>query len=211
MVGRTREEPAGVATATCSHRTRGGRPGTGGHPPVHRHRPRHSERRRTQESLREAKGNGRGGNRAKSEFLATMSHEIRTPMNGVLGMLSAAGRTPTHARAAQVTDTIRVRRMPCSTSSTTSWTSRRSRPGRIDLELVACDVRRDRGGGRPAPLAPGPRRKPDVTCADRIRGCRPPSSADPTRLRQILYNLVGNAIKFTESGHVTVRAGRRRT
>ena len=143
------------------------------------------------------------GDRAKSEFLATMSHEIRTPMNGVLGMAELLTRTELDTRQRTFTDVILksgnalleiindildfskidagqlvLSPKPFNLVDTTEdvATLMSSRVVEKDIELV---VR----------IAPG--------LPDKLIG-------DPGRLRQILTNLVGNAVKFTEQGHVMV-------
>ncbi|WP_264658708.1 PAS domain S-box protein [Azospirillum canadense] len=166
-----------------------------------------SERRKTQESLRRAKEMAEAGSRAKSEFLATMSHEIRTPMNGVLGMLSLLDYEdlkPDHR------DKLTVARQSAESllhilDDILDFSKLEA--GRIEVELETCDpgyiaesvvqVLRPRAAEKGL----------DLTC--RMQPSVPAAVVtDPTRLRQILYNLVGNAIKFTESGHVAVRARR---
>ncbi|MFC5312576.1 PAS domain S-box protein [Azospirillum rugosum] len=166
-----------------------------------------TERRKTQEHLRRAKEMAEAGSRAKSEFLATMSHEIRTPMNGVLGMLSLLDYEelkPDHRKKLTV---ARQSAESLLHILDDILDFSKLEAGRIEVELETCDpgyiaesvvqVLRPRAAEKGLELSC--RMQPSVPTA---------VVTDPTRLRQILYNLVGNAIKFTESGHVAVRARR---
>ena len=162
-------------------------------------------RARDARELRDAKEAAEAASRAKGEFLANMSHEIRTPLNGVIGAIDLLLSTPLSPRQA---DLARV-----SQSSGRSLLAlvgdvldfAKIEAGRLDLEAVAFDV-----GAcvREAAtiLSAGAREKGlalDVEVDPAV-----PSRAlgDPTRLRQVLINLVGNAVKFTPSGRVSIRA-----
>ena len=146
-------------------------------------------------------------NRAKSQFLATMSHEIRTPMNGVLGMnelLLSTELTPTQRRYAT---TIHSSGQALLAIINDIVDFSKIEAGRLELEQIDFDPRqvvRDVGDM----LADRAERK-GLNLACRM-GSEVPSAVrgDPHRLRQILVNLVGNAIKFTERGGVEVELTR---
>jgi signal transduction histidine kinase len=156
------------------------------------------------EALERARAVAATANEAKSAFLATMSHEIRTPLNGVLGMAQAMARDSLPARQQERLDVIRKGGEVLLALLNDILDLARIETGRLELEDAIVDVA-DLARGARATFAPQAAEKGvtlDLAIApDAEGGWR----GDPTRVRQILFNLVSNAVKFTAEGSVTIR------
>ncbi|MCC6144266.1 MAG: response regulator [Candidatus Hydrogenedentes bacterium] len=162
-----------------------------------------SERKQTERALEEAKEAAEEANRTKTQFLASVSHEIRTPMNGVIGMAELLAATPLDQSQRKYLDAIR--------SSATSLLHiindildlSKIEAGKLELECTPLHlpelVQQIVYSASPAAEAKG------LHIACEISPNVPPLvMGDLVRLRQVLTNLVGNAIKFTNDGTVEV-------
>jgi signal transduction histidine kinase/ActR/RegA family two-component response regulator len=158
-------------------------------------------------SLAQARDAAEAANRAKSEFLANISHEIRTPLNGVLGIAEAMGRTRLTARQAGMIRTIRdsgetldalLADILDLAQVETGQVTLNSSPVRVaDLCASVAGLFADRAQAKGLALLTRIEPAADVVVM-----------ADPLRLRQILSNLISNAVKFTEAGAITLAASR---
>jgi len=162
-----------------------------------------TEKVAVEQALREAKAAAEAGNRAKSDFLANMSHEIRTPLNGVIGIVDALSRTELTSEQAEMvalisTSGVTLERLVSDILDVSKIEAGQltleTRPFDLDEALAApLDVMRLRAEEKG--LALDVRRDPEA------RGV---FVGDSTRIRQVLANLVSNAVKFTHQGGVTV-------
>lgn len=145
-----------------------------------------------------------GANRAKSEFLATMSHEIRTPLNGVLGMADLLSRTPLTSEQAHYTEVIRSSGDNLLAIINDVLDVSKIEAGQMIIDATefdlaqitasVADVYRIRLYNRGIAFAVSV----DADIPERLIG-------DPTRIRQVLMNLLGNAVKFIQRGEIELR------
>lgn len=166
-----------------------------------------SGRKRFEEAILQARDAAESANRMKSHFVATISHELRTPVTGILGMTEAALSQPPGERQSGFLEKIGIVARNLSGLINDLLDFSRMEAGKLSLSPEACLLRPLLESAL-EPLMPEAREKELEVSIDIAPDVPEAILADPVRLSQVLLNLAGNAVKFTDFGQVTVTVSR---
>jgi signal transduction histidine kinase/DNA-binding response OmpR family regulator/HPt (histidine-containing phosphotransfer) domain-containing protein len=162
------------------------------------------ERLRAQEQLKLAKETAEAASRAKSDFLANMSHEIRTPMNAIIGMTDLALNTPLNSTQRRYVETVKQSADALLRLIDDILDFSKIEAGKLDLETAEFSLRQELAKTIKALAVKAHEKKLELLL--QVPSAMPDSwRGDARRLQQVIINLVGNAIKFTDAGEIAVR------